>query len=72
MQHDEKTVAAIRAAFADICRSLPTEHQAARDYVASRILQSASEGEYTLEGLKLAGNIAALELYAGTAQIPPH
>lgn len=69
MQHDEKTVAAIRAAFSDICRSLPTEHQAARDYVASRILKSANEGEFTLEGLKLAGNIAVLEVYAGTARI---
>jgi hypothetical protein len=69
MQHDNKTVAAIRAAFADICRSLPTEHQAARDYVASRILKSANEGELTLDGLKQAGNIAVLELYAGTARI---
>ncbi|WP_424631316.1 hypothetical protein [Bradyrhizobium sp. SYSU BS000235] len=69
MQHDKKTVAAIRAAFADICRSLPNEHQATRDYVASRILKSASEGELTLDGLKLAGNIAVLELYAGTARI---
>ena len=69
MQHDKKTVAAIRAAFADIFRSLPSEHQSARDYVASRILKCASEGELSIDGLKHAGNIAVLELYAGTARI---
>ncbi|MEH2508910.1 hypothetical protein V1291_000264 [Nitrobacteraceae bacterium AZCC 1564] len=69
MQHDKETVAAIRAAFDDICRSLPTEQQAVRSYVAARILKSASEGELTFGGLRQAGNIALLELYAGVARI---
>jgi hypothetical protein len=69
MQHDKETVAAIRAAFEDICRCLPAEHQSGRGYVASRILKCANEGELSLDGLKQAGNIALLELYAGTARI---
>jgi hypothetical protein len=69
MQHDKETVAAVRAVFDDICSCLPAEQQSARSYVASRILKSASEGELTLNGLRQAGNIALLELYAGTARI---
>ena len=69
MQYDIETVAGIRAVFNDICRSLPTEQEAARSYVASRILKSATEGELSLNGLKQAGHIAILELYAGTARI---
>lgn len=70
MQHDRETVAAIRAAFDDICRYLPTEQPSARSYVAARILKFANEGEQlTLDGFRQAGNIALLELYAGMARL---
>jgi hypothetical protein len=69
MQHDKETVAAIRAVFDDICRTLPTEQQSARGYIASRILKCANEGELSLDGLKQAGTVALLELHAGTARI---
>lgn len=69
MQHDKATVAAIRAAFDEICRLLPSEQPSARSYVASRILKFAHEGELTLDSIKQAGNIALLELYAGTARL---
>lgn len=69
MQHDKETVAAIRAAFDDICRYLPSEQPSARSYVASRILKFANEGELTLDSFRQAGNIALLELYAGAAKV---
>ena len=73
IQFDPGMVSAMRGALEDVCRHLP-QHSAAnslRAFVASKILQSARDGEKTYSGLARAGRSAIAEAAGPRQHQPP-
>ena len=57
------TLAAMRAALAEVCSHIPHHSPDARAFVASKILESAYHGEKTYDGLLQAGRRAVIERF---------
>lgn len=60
---EERTTANMAAVLEEVCRSLPHggDHES-RKYVAKRLMQSAKNGNVTLEGLRRVASRAFSEL----------
>jgi hypothetical protein len=58
---DSKTVAAMRSVLEEACSHIPPSASSARTFVASRILECASTGEETYDGLLAAARRAILD-----------
>jgi len=65
-QFDRVTVTAMRAALDDVCRHIPSQSTSVRAFVATRILESARNGERSLDGLKRAGRRAVIDQFGST------
>ena len=68
-QFDSQTVMAMRAALDEVCRHIPANSNSARTFVASRILECASNGEQTYDALMLAGRRAVLDRFADVESV---
>lgn len=55
---DAETTALLRAVLEDVCESVSCYETAARTHVASMILEAASQGETSVDGLKQVGRTA--------------
>lgn len=55
---DAETAALLRAVLEDVCESVSCYDTAARTHVASMILEAASKGETSVDGLKRIGRSA--------------
>jgi hypothetical protein len=55
---DAETTALLRAVLEDVCESVSCYETAARTHVASMILEAASKGETSVDGLKQIGRSA--------------
>src|SRR3954470_6597971 len=55
---DAETTALLRAVLEDVCESVSCYQTAARTHVASMILEAASKGETSVDGLKQIGRSA--------------
>jgi hypothetical protein len=55
---DAEMTALLRAVLDEVCESVPRHETAARTHVASVILEAASKGETSLDGLKQIGRSA--------------
>jgi hypothetical protein len=61
------TISIMRAVLDDVCSHIPRNSTAARTFIASRILECASKGERTYDGLLLAARRAVIEQF-GTVE----
>jgi hypothetical protein len=61
------TVNIMRAVLDDVCSHLPRNSTSARTFIASRILECASKGERTYDGLLRAARLAVIEQF-GTVE----
>ncbi|MET4260025.1 DNA-binding transcriptional regulator YdaS (Cro superfamily) [Bradyrhizobium sp. S3.12.5] len=55
---DTATIALLRAVLDEVCQSVSTSETGARTHVASKILEAATRGEVSLEGLRQVGRQA--------------
>jgi hypothetical protein len=55
---DTATTALLRAVLDEVCESVSARETGARTHVAAKILEAASRGEVSLEGLKHIGRQA--------------
>jgi hypothetical protein len=62
-QFDPTTINAMRTVLDEVCSHVPAASVEARTYVASRILECASRGDRTYQGLLSAGRRAAIEQF---------
>jgi hypothetical protein len=62
-QFEQKTISAMRTVFEEVCSHIPSNSTSARTFVASRILECASGGEQTYDGLLAAGRRAVIEQF---------
>jgi hypothetical protein len=60
---DSNTIRAMRLVLEEVCSHIPASSTSARTFVASRILECASNGEETYEGLLAAGRKAVIEQF---------
>ena len=58
---DSETTALLRAVLDEVCESVSRYETAARTHVASMILEAASKGETSVDGLKQIGRSALRE-----------
>jgi hypothetical protein len=58
---DSKTVAAMRSVLEEVCSHIPPTASSTRTFVASRILECASTGEESYDGLLAAARRAVLD-----------
>lgn len=58
---DSKTVAAMRSVLEEVCSHIPPTASSTRTFVAARILECASTGEETYDGLLAAARRAVLD-----------
>jgi hypothetical protein len=65
---DSKTIVAMRAVLEEVCSHIPPNSTTVRTFIASRILECASGGEETYDGLSAAGRRAALDRF-GNADV---
>ena len=65
---DNKTIAAMRSVLDEVCSHIPSNASSARTFVASRILECASKGEETYDGLLAAGRRAVIDQF-GNADV---
>jgi hypothetical protein len=65
-QFDRVTVTAMRTALDEVCRHIPSQSTTVRAFIATRILESARQGERTLDGLKRAGRRAVIDQFGST------
>lgn len=63
---DNQTIAAMRSVLEEVCSHIPPNASSARTFVASRILECASKGEETYDGLLAAGRRAVLDQFGNT------
>jgi hypothetical protein len=64
-QFGSTTVVTMRSVFDEVCRQIPADSTSARVFVASQILQCASTGEHSYDGLLAAGRRAVIEQFGG-------
>jgi hypothetical protein len=64
---DSKTIAAMRTVLEKVCSHIPANSTTARTFIAARILECASAGEETYDGLLAAGRRAVLDQF-GSAE----
>jgi hypothetical protein len=62
-----ETTARLRAVFEEVCAAVPRYETAARAYVASKMLEAATNGETSAEGLRNVGREALVHCRAGDA-----
>ena len=55
---DAQTAALLRAVLDEVCQDVSRYETSAKVYVASKILEAATKGETTADGLKLVGRTA--------------
>jgi len=67
-QFSTETVAAMRAALAEVCSHIPEQSTDARVFIASKILECAYQGEKTYDALLHAGRRAVIERF-GTVNV---
>lgn len=58
---DSKTTAEMRTVLEEVCSHIPSNSTSAPTFIASRILECASKGEETYDGLLAAGRRAVLD-----------
>lgn len=54
---DAETTALLRAVLCEVCESVSRYETAARDHVASMILEAASKGKASVDGLKQSASL---------------
>ena len=69
---ETETLAAARAALAEICSHIPERSADARAFIASKILESAYRGEKTYDGLLQAGRRAVIERFGTVNAVRAH
>lgn len=60
---DTKTISAMRTVLEEVCSHIPTSATSARTIVATKILDCASNGERSYEGLMAAGRRAVIDQF---------
>jgi len=66
-QFEPKLISAMRTVFDEVCSHIPST--SARTFVAARILECASSGEETYEGLLAAGRRAVIDQFGSVDAI---
>ena len=66
MKFDPESLATMREVLDDTCREIPLGQNKVRTYVATALLDCASNGDCSVDGLKYAASVALLEVYANT------
>jgi hypothetical protein len=66
-QFEPKIITAMLTVFEEVCSHVPSDATSARAFVAGRILECASNGERTHDGLLAAGRRAVIEQF-GTVE----
>lgn len=60
---DKTTISAMRTVLEEVCSHIPTNAVAARTVIAVKILDCASNGERSYEGLRAAGRRAVIDQF---------
>jgi hypothetical protein len=60
---NSETITVMRTVLEEVCSHLPSNSTSARSFVASRILECASKGDKTYDGLLAAGRRAVLDQF---------
>jgi hypothetical protein len=68
-QFSTETVRSMRNALAEVCSHIPQGSTDVRTFVASRILERASQGEETYDGLLKAGRRAVIERFGNVSAV---
>jgi hypothetical protein len=64
------TIKAVQAVLEEVCRHMPPNSNAARTFVASRILQCAGTGDQTYKGLLVAAHRALIDRFCSIDPFP--
>ena len=67
---EPKIITAMRTVFDEVCSHIPSNATSARTFVASRILECASKGVETFDGLLAAGRRAVIDQFGSVDAIP--
>jgi hypothetical protein len=64
-----QTVTAMRAVLEEVCSHIPANSTSARTFIASKILECASNGEETYDGLLAAGRRAVIDQFGAVGVV---
>jgi hypothetical protein len=66
---DSQTITAMRTVLEEVCSHILSNSTSARIFIASRILECASKGEQTHDGLLAAGRRAVIDQFGSVGTI---